>query len=216
MRVEKSKNNPPSLFMKFFRWFCHPKLRDHIEGDLMELYDERVKEKGKQKADIKFIIDVLLLFRPGIIRPTEGYKNLNNYDMFKSYFKIGFRSLTKNKVFYVINIFGLSIGLACCLLIGAYVYTELTYDTYPEHAKDIYRVQLQALGNSKWVEYPAPDFGVGPGISSAYPEVVSFTRLSKWFQPYLRYKETLLKEKHLALVDSNFLQFFSIPLIAGN
>ncbi|MFM9839504.1 MAG: ABC transporter permease, partial [Cyclobacteriaceae bacterium] len=125
-------------------------------------------------------------------------------------------SLVKNQVFYFVNIFGLSIGLACCMLIGAYVYTELTYDTYPEHAKDIYRVELHLLENGSRADYSSVDFGVGPGISNAYPEVVSFTRLSKWFQPYLRYKETVLKEKNLAVVDSNFLQFFSLPLIAGN
>ncbi len=182
----------------------------------MELYDERLRENGKRNADVKFVVDVLLLCRSGIIKPAGGYRNLNSYDMFKSYFKIGIRSLIKNRVFYFVNIFGLSIGLTCCLLIGAYVYTELTYDTYPEHAKDIYRVELSALGNGKWVEYSAVDFGVGPGISRTYPEVAAFTRLSKWFQPYLRYKETIFKEKNLAVVDSNFLQFFSIPLISGN
>ena len=81
-----NSNRPPQLPLRFFRWFCHPKLRDHIEGDLVELYDERVKEIGKRKADLKFTIDVFLLFRKGIIKPTEGYKNLNTYGMYKSYF----------------------------------------------------------------------------------------------------------------------------------
>jgi putative ABC transport system permease protein len=136
--------------------------------------------------------------------------------MIKSYFTIGLRSLIRNKTFYFVNIFGLSVGLACCLLIGSYVYTELTYDQYPQNADDIYRVHVRVLGNGNWAEYPNVDFGVGPGISNAYPEVVAFTRLSRWFQPYLRYDETVLKETGLAVVDSNFLQFFSIPLIAGN
>ncbi len=207
---------PPNLPLRFFRWFCHPALRDSIEGDLMELHEERVRAKGKRKADLQFTLDVLLLFRRGIIKPKKTYEKTNNYDMFKSYFKIGTRRFIKNRVFYFVNILGLSIGIASCLLIGAYVFTELTYDTYPEHAKDIYRVQVRTLGNGQWVEYPSTDFGVGPGISSNYPEVVSFTRLSKWFQPYLRYKETIFKEKRIAIVDSNFLQFFSIPLIEGD
>jgi putative ABC transport system permease protein len=209
-------NKPPRLPLRFFRWFCHPKLRDSIEGDLMELYQERRAENGKWKADLKFVRDVLLLFRPSIIKPTGGYENLNNYSMIKSYLTIGFRSLVKNKVFYFVNIFGLSIGLACCMLIGAYVYSELTYDTYPEHAKDIYRVELHLLENGSWTDYSCVDFGVGPGISNAYPEVVSFTRVSKWFQPYLHYKEAVFKEKNLAVVDFNFLQFFSLPLVSGN
>ncbi len=65
-------HNPPKLFLKFFRWFCHPDLRKPIEGDLMELYDEHVTQIGKKKANRKFIKDVLLLFRRDIIKPQEG------------------------------------------------------------------------------------------------------------------------------------------------
>src|SRR5258705_6047039 len=97
----KKEINPPENFLRFFRWFCHPKLRDSIEGDLRELYDERLKEKGKRKADLKFIIDVLLLLRPGIIKPAEGYMSLNTYGMYKSYFKIGWRNLLRNKGYSV-------------------------------------------------------------------------------------------------------------------
>ena len=56
---------PPKLFLRFFRWFCHPKLLKHIEGDLMELYYERVKEVGRRKADRKFIIDVFVALSTG-------------------------------------------------------------------------------------------------------------------------------------------------------
>jgi len=70
------RDNPPKLALRFFRWFCHPKLMKYIEGDLMELYDERFNEKGKRNADLRFIIDVLLLFRPGIIGRGERNYNL--------------------------------------------------------------------------------------------------------------------------------------------
>jgi putative ABC transport system permease protein len=50
---------------------------DHIEGDLIEVYEQRLKKLGKRKADEKFIIDVILLFRSRIIKPSAGYKNLN-------------------------------------------------------------------------------------------------------------------------------------------
>jgi hypothetical protein len=102
---------PPKFFLRFFRWYCDPRLADHIEGDLIEVYGKRVQKNGKRNADIRFVIDVLLLFRPNIIRPVEGYKNLNNYGMYKSYFKIGWRNLLKNKGYSVINIGGLAIGM---------------------------------------------------------------------------------------------------------
>src|SRR5690242_4691550 len=106
------KNNqmPPRLALRFFRWYCHPKLVDHIEGDLLEDYGTRLRRSGKRKADMRFVIDVLLLFRRNIIRPTEGYRNLNNYGMIKNYFKIGWRNLTRRKAFAVINIAGLALG----------------------------------------------------------------------------------------------------------
>src|SRR6185436_20786126 len=104
--MEIKKYHPPSLFLKFFRWFCHPKLLKYIEGDLMELYDQRATQNGKTKADIRFIIDVVLLFRPGIIRPTEGYQNLNTYGMYKSYFKISWRNLVKQRMYSLVKIGG--------------------------------------------------------------------------------------------------------------
>ena len=121
---------PPQLFLRFFRWFCHPKLRDPIEGDLMELYAARVKEHGERKADTEFIIDVLLLFRRGIIKPTEGYKNLNIYGMYKSYFTIGWRNLLRNKGYSFINIGGLALGMAVAMLNGLWIWDEFSYDKY--------------------------------------------------------------------------------------
>jgi hypothetical protein len=50
--------SPPKFFLRFFRWYCHPKMLDYIEGDLMEVYRVRLKALGKRKADWKFIVDV--------------------------------------------------------------------------------------------------------------------------------------------------------------
>src|SRR3954468_1972835 len=134
------KQDPPKLFLNFFRWYCHPKLMDHIEGDLIEVYRQRLKTKGKRKADIKFIVDVLLLFRPGIIKPTRKYNHINNYAMFKSYFKIGWRNLLKNKGYATINIGGLAIGMAVAMIIGLWVHDELTFNTYHENYNRIAQV----------------------------------------------------------------------------
>ena len=86
--MKKEQISPPGLFLSFFRWFCQPRLLDYIEGDLLEVYDRRYKEFGKRKADWKFIVDVVLLFRPGIIKSRKGYQKFNTNGMYKSYFKI--------------------------------------------------------------------------------------------------------------------------------
>jgi putative ABC transport system permease protein len=121
---------PPRLPLRFFRWYCHPKLRDSIEGDLIELYEDRKAKIGKRKADLKLMIDVLLLFRPGIIRPTEGFTHLNTYGMLKNYLKISWRNLVKQKMYSSIKIGGFAVGVAACLLIALFIKEELSYDQH--------------------------------------------------------------------------------------
>ena len=140
---------PPRFFLRFFRWFCHPELKKYIEGDLMELYDERLKGLGKQKADIKFIIDVLMLFRPGIIRPPKEYHSINNSAMFRNYFKIGWRNLLNNKGYSIINIGGLAMGMAFAMVIGLWMQHELSYDTFHANADRLALVQKNTFFNNE-------------------------------------------------------------------
>lgn len=150
-------NKPPALFLRFFRWYCHPKLLDMIEGDLLEVYERRRKKSGKRKADIRFIIDVLLLFRPGIIRPTEGYKNLNQYGMFKNYLKISWRNLVRQKMYSSIKIGGFAIGVAACLLIALFIKDELSYDLqYPKQMFRVIGVINENGDLKKGVAFPPP------------------------------------------------------------
>lgn len=132
--------SPPKFFLRFFRWYCDPKVLDYIEGDLMEVYRVRLKKLGKRKADWQFIIDVLLLCRPGIIKPAEGYKNLSNYGMYKNYVKIGWRNLVRNKGYSLINIGGLAMGMAVAMLISLWICDELEFNKYHKNYNSIARV----------------------------------------------------------------------------
>ncbi|HLX93874.1 MAG TPA: ABC transporter permease, partial [Puia sp.] len=136
--------------------------------------------------------------------------------MLKNYFQLAFRSLRKNKTFSFINIFGLAIGLCSCLLILAFVTDELSYDRYPDQPGDIYRVGIKLSQNGGNADYPDPDVAVGPGMKNTYPEVLQFTRLKNEGPEILSLGVRRFKEQHLAICDSNFLQFFSIPLIEGD
>src|SRR5688500_12951841 len=128
--MEEIKPYPPNSLLRFFRWYCHPRLADHIEGDLIEVYRKRVKKKGKRTADISFVIDVLLLFRPGIIKVPNRYHTVDNIAMFKNYFKIGWRNLLKNKGYSFINIGGLGVGMAFAMVIGLWIQHELSFDSF--------------------------------------------------------------------------------------
>lgn len=166
----KQRSQPPRLVVRFFRWFCHPALLDSIEGDLMELYYERVEEKGRHKANINFIMDVILLFRPGIIRPSEGYQKVNQYGMIKSYLKVGWRNLLRNKGYSIINIGGLSMGITVAILIGLWVHDELNFNKFHKNYDSIAKVYR----NNTFSDYVGTNVfsitGLGTLLRSEYGE----------------------------------------------
>ncbi|MDB5130289.1 MAG: macB 8 [Mucilaginibacter sp.] len=136
--------------------------------------------------------------------------------MIKNFIITAWRNLKGNKVFSFINIFGLSVGLTCCMLIGAYLYQELTYDTYPAQARQLYRVALHSNGDNAAADFPSVDIAVGQGIKSAFPEVLASTRLTNLGNVFVKYGNNQFKENKVVLIDSNFFKLFSIPLAEGD
>jgi putative ABC transport system permease protein len=162
------KRNPPQVFLRFFRWYCHPQLQKYIEGDLMELYEERNNDSGKRNADVKFIIDVLLLFRPSIIKPFQRNQALNHFPMFKSYFKIGWRNLLRNKGYSFINIGGLALGMAVAMLISLWVYDELSYNKYHKNYDRIAKVYRNEIRSGEIQTNPVHTTGLGTLLKTEY------------------------------------------------
>jgi len=136
--------------------------------------------------------------------------------MIRNYFRIAWRSLLRNRTFSFINIFGLTLGFVCCMLITMFVHDELGYDRYAAVSDRIYRVQLHVTGNGDIATYPTVDVAVGKGMANSFPEVEAYTRFSVTGNVPVRYKEVDFKERRLAYADSNFLNFFSLPLIEGD
>jgi ABC-type antimicrobial peptide transport system permease subunit len=159
---------PPRIIHRFFRWYCNPKLRDHIEGDLLEVYGYRLKKNGKRKADIQFIVDVLLLFRRSIIKPLNSQRNLNTRDMYKSYFKIGWRTLVKEKGYSFINIGGLALGLAVTILIGLWVHNELSYNKHQDNYEDVAAVLQNNTIDGVIETWSSQSYQLGPELRNNY------------------------------------------------
>ena len=141
------KPSPPKYLLRFFRWFCHPELHKYIEGDLLELYEEGVKEKGSRKANIRLTFDVILLFRPGIIRSFKTYHSLNHHAMLRHNLILTFRNFQRYKSTFLINLIGLSSGLACVLLIFLWVNDELSVDTFHKNDDRLFRVMEKESGS---------------------------------------------------------------------
>ncbi|MEO9482753.1 MAG: ABC transporter permease [Ekhidna sp.] len=206
-------HSPPQIFLKFFRWFCHPRLLKPVEGDLLELYDERVKELGKRKADRKFIKDVLLLFRKDIIRPTDGTYSLTNYGMFKNYFKVGIRNILKYKMFSFINVFGLAVAMSVCMLIILMLADQKSYDQFHENKDQLYRVIGTPIKGS--IPYATVPMPLVKTLKEEYPLVEQATFLRRGLGGDATFNEKTVELRGY-FTDNAFFNIFSFPLIHGD
>src|SRR5688572_3169936 len=208
--------HPPKFFLRFFRWFCHPELRDHIEGDLMELYREQFRLHGKRRADIRFVFDVLLLFRPGIIRPANNFSNANSIDMLTNYLKVGIRNILKYKAYSAINAAGLALGISATMLITLYIADELSYDRFFKDADRIYRIGSRGNFEGSAFESAVSSPPIAGALLQEVTEVEEATRFGWWRAQPMRYQNKTFIEKKLMVADSNFFQFFSFHLLSGH
>lgn len=139
--------------------------------------------------------------------------------MLMNYLKIAWRNLLKNKGFSTINILGLAIGIACCLLILLYVAHELSYDRWNPNADRIVRPTAEIKFGGH--EYNLSTVGsvIGPDVGSALPEVQTWCRIRN-YGSYLVKREgegrQNIREENVLTVDSSFFEVFPLPLVEGD
>ncbi len=136
--------------------------------------------------------------------------------MFKNYLKIAFRNIVRQKGYSSINIIGLALGMACCILIYFYIQYELSYDKFHEDYQDIYRVITRQEGNvymgtDYWSTTPAL---LASTMKNDFPEVIKATRV-KHRRGIIRYKANRFNEV-LTFVDPDFLDIFTFPIKSGD
>jgi putative ABC transport system permease protein len=209
------KKLPPYFILRFFRWYCRPDLRDHIEGDLIEEYNERLIVKGKRKADLKFTLDVLMLCRPTIVRSFRKSQPSNTAAMLKNYLLIGWRNLLKEKGYSMINIGGLAVGIAFALLIGLWIVNEMSYDSFHVNKDKIALVKKHTAFNDQKNSQDVTPYPLADELKSNYPEVNHASRMSFPNQLLLSVKDETVNGS-CQFVEPDFLKMFSFPVLEGN
>ena len=146
--------------------------------------------------------------------------------MLRNYFKIAFRNLLKNKVYSLLNIFGLALGIAACFFIFQYVHFEKNYDRFNKNINNLYRVTLKFTGSMDNVEQSATNHpAVGPAMKAEFPEVKDFVRFVSITlfinAPTVTYKSPngsvrSYNETGIFITDPSFFTIFSYPLISGD
>lgn len=207
---------PPRFFLRFFRWFCDPACSEDIEGDLREMFARDIASGSARKARFLFSVNVLKLFRPGIIKKMGRSSSFTQPSpMFKNYFITSVRALRRNKEFSVINIAGLAVGLAAFSLIAFYVFYELSFDRYHQKADRIYRIVENLRTENELLFQSTSSPPMGPHLLKDFPEVESYVRLQNWNLLAER-KGVSSYESDSYIADSTIFDIFSFKLLKGD
>ncbi|WP_138477484.1 ABC transporter permease [Dyadobacter bucti] len=134
--------------------------------------------------------------------------------MLKNYLKIAARNLTRNKVFSVINIAGLSLGLTCCMLIVLYTKDEVSFDRFQENKDQLYRVNVTMSTPEGTHNISSTNYIHGPSFKQEIPEIKEIVRAQT--SSFVTKKGNDLLNEDVLFADDNFFTVFSMPLLYGN
>lgn len=213
--MRSKKHLPPKLYTRLFEWFCKEEYFLELQGDLEEEFSENLGQHGYTIAARLYKKEVLKMIRPSVLKKVK--LNDNNFSaMFRINAKLAFRNLLKNKLYTFINVGGLAISLAVCMLILLYVQSETSYDDYHPNKDRLYRVALDRFYPDHTSHYAVTPFSMAEQAAIDFPEVEAFCRIFPGFGINVTYENETFLENDLRASDKNFFDLFGIELLKGN
>ena len=211
---KKQSISPPRWADRFLSFYCREEFLEEIQGDVHELFLQRLDRKGPTVAKSRFVWDVMRFFRWSNIKHTNRSK-LNQLTMVKNNMKIATRSLLKHKFYTGINLVGISLGIACFILTHLYVSEELSFDRFHEKLDDIYRVWIHEVDEDEEYFDGVVPVVMGEPMSSDFPEVEQTVQIWSGVVTYTS-EDQLTITNTLSLVGEDFLNVFDFKLLAGD
>lgn len=223
MHKNSSNHTVPSWSLRFLQWYCPDYLLESIEGDLEEQFDQDVAALGIRKARLQYTKNVFLFFRPGIVLRNKFSLHLFNSSMLQNYWKVAIRNMARRKLYAFINSFGLSIAIACCVLIYLYVMDELSFDQFHENKDRIIRIHYTSFDAEKFKEGEPEPYDNSAWLPAMLADVMQeelaeveyVTRFNSGTEGVMQYDDKIFKQT-TAFVDSGFFKMFSFPVLNGS
>lgn len=145
-----------------------------------------------------------------------AHKGIDFIAMLKNYINIALRNINKHKCYSLINITGLAIGMACCILILLWVQDELDYDKFHENSNYLYRIAREVeSGGQKYYQATAPA-PLSLALKNEVPEIIRSSRFSDEGEKLIKYGDKSFQNDIVALADPDFFEMFTFPLIKGD
>lgn len=135
--------------------------------------------------------------------------------MIKNYLKISWRNLKRDKSYSLINIFGLAVGIAACLMISLYIIDELSYDKFHDNSDRTYRLYVDGqFGNNKFLSPYIPN-PTKDALLDEFSQIESVTHFFDTDQVRFEYENKIFIENRVLYADSDFFEVFSFPMVKG-
>ncbi|WP_247236992.1 ABC transporter permease [Telluribacter sp. SYSU D00476] len=170
--TEQGGSSPPRWAQRLLTWLHPDDTLEEVEGDLHELYTYWYRRAGKRQATLRYLLNVLSVLPPFVRRRKRKEDYYQPFflhpDMLRNYFKIALRNLVNNKMYSFINIFGLATGMGVAILIGLWLYDELSYDSYHQNSDRIALVMQNQTFDDGVRTWDSQAMQLGPELRNTY------------------------------------------------
>lgn len=210
-QLNRKRKSPPRLAEWIIKRMSWAEDRDDILDNLREEYKTLFIKQGKVFARCWYWGHTLRSSLPFFVSDFKW-----RFIMLKNYLKIAVRSFKKHKGYSLINIAGLSIGIACSILVMLYVFNEISYDKFHEKANRIYRVAVSAdIADMDWRQVYTPAI-LSPTLVNDFPEVENVTKLYNMRDQLITYKNHTFQDNKTLAAEPSFFDIFTFPMISGD
>lgn len=208
---------PPKWPLNFLRFFLKESYLEEIEGDMEEIFYENLELYSEKEAKQKYAFETLKLLRPVLIKNLKSPEPIINRAMFKHNLIITLRNFMRHKTSFVINLLGLSAGLACFLLIYLWVQDELKMDIFPEEDENIFQVVEHATYGEKIGTSTNTTGALAPALAEEMPEVLAAaTARTKSINSITLNTEDINLKAEGLFASKNFFKVFPYLVLQGD
>lgn len=180
-------------------------------GDIEEMYHAVLEERSRSKAKLWLWVQILRTI------PYAVYNWVYwGFIMFTNSYKVTVRNFRRQKLYSVINIVGLAVGMACCILIASYVHFEISYDKFHDRADRIYRLTMDGSLANQPFNLASSNGAIGPSLKDTLPEVEDVVRFRPRNRSSVAYLDKLFFEEGILWADASVFEVFSFPLVSGD
>lgn len=212
---------PPGLPAKLLKWYAGRANLEDIQGDLDEVYLDKVARSKKWKADLNYWKQVCsLLFSYGLKKRKRSasytpYYSKNSIAMFKNYFKIAVRNFSKHKLFTSLNMLGLALGMSICLLALSISVAIYQSDDWQDRKERIFQINTHVVDQSDDRTFGSTFYAMGDHLKEQYPFVEETVTIRPGFSPVINHHGSKISFDGY-FTEQSFLDVFSFKLIKGD